>query len=590
MAEEVRKTAVMEVKGETSDGQRAAKRLRREVENIGKGAQRAQRETSISLDKMTAGLLKFQLGVTTATQALGSFKRFLDFSQEIGEIRQLDRITDDALVNGIQVAVGGTIDKLSIMREVAKANTGEFKLLEDEMKDVFVAADVLSNRGFGPATEIARQMFEAIRKGETEELKKFGLSLETTGSRVDKVKSVLQALHGVAENAEPIDRQKLAADQLKTTFEDLSVVMADELGPGLEGVAQGLMEVVKALGFLQRELSSGVFDLLEIVAGPANAGADGAATSRAVAHARARGASAREVDAIRRQEAREAAAAERFGADVGSGSRLLDTSGSPLLTGDEQIRIHRENAFRDKKPAVKKRTTKIEVVEEAAPGSFFPGGGGLAAGMAGRQQLANLDALGGPGGSLGGLGGLGGRGSLGSTLGGPNRGDLNSLLQQEVQEMSRLQNDVTDLATSATAAAIDAAISGQKSIVDATRDAIAETLRMKAIEYGVLAIGSAASAAFGVGPGLQAAGQYAAAAAAAGAGAALLGKSAPPAPSLPPGGGFAAGASRSSRGAGQTFIFQSSGGSERDLAFQFATMQREAERRGLLNTRTVRRS
>ncbi len=558
----------------------ALAKMSKGMDGVGDAAKKAEEKTNGGLDRMTAGLLKFQAGIFAVEKVVQGLSKVLEFGKAAEEMDKLHKVVSDKLLASIQEATNGVVSQMDIMREASKALSGDMKLTEVQIADVFKASKNLADKGFGDVTENAEKLFKSLRKGTTESLAEFGLEVGTATGRAQKFDASMRAIQKAASDTTGLNASSDAVARLITQFKDLADTLARILGGAVQTLA-GILEGLK----------------------PDDA--EDEAMRRADKRARAEGDPGRasryydeELKRVKAENTREIV----FG--------KARASGPALFTGTDYVREQWTNgatgksapgggAFGDDTPfsmtderylppeakkrsgadpyaTYKKRSgPRVYSGPESLLGKSsmgigeIPGGSGLGV-FSGSQ-------LGGSGSKVSGaqFDGMFGKGNFADGFK-DGLGDV----RKEMASLNEMGADAAQITASAINASISAAISGQMSVMKAAKMAIGQGLANKAIDWG---FSGAAMLLMGNPKGI---GLIALATAAGIAARAMGGGGSANIPGGKPGGGYAGASGQNSAYTGPSSVSIHTRGRGQDSVVQFDKAYRDAQARGYIPSGT----
>lgn len=239
----------------TIDAVRKMAKVADSMKKIGNEAEKSKDRVTLSLNKITAGIVGINQGLELAQKAIQGLHKAFELANFRNEVARLGQIVDQGLVQRIQGAVGNTIDQFSIMKETAKAMQGPFGLLEEQITDVWMAADNLGKKGFGESTKLAEQMFRAFSSGEIESLKPLGFAFAEGTDKATKFEEALKQVHGIAADGAPFDAQAEAIDRTSAALTDFANEQKFIWGEVASFVIKVMGEIANAANELSDQMS-----------------------------------------------------------------------------------------------------------------------------------------------------------------------------------------------------------------------------------------------------------------------------------------------------------------------------------------------
>lgn len=216
-------------------------------DKIGDSAKKAGDTSNSGLDKVTAGLLKVNLAIGTAEKAAQALGKAFEFAQFSAEMDKLKTLVGEGLVSSVQRATNGVVSQMDIMREAAKNTASAFKLTDQQVTDVWAASKNLADKGIGSVTENAEKMFKALRKGTTDELKEFGITIKDGLDKAEKMDAALRGINRAAGDTSGMSAQVDSLRRASVAFQEVADVIKATVGAAL-------IQVIEGLQFLGNEL------------------------------------------------------------------------------------------------------------------------------------------------------------------------------------------------------------------------------------------------------------------------------------------------------------------------------------------------
>ncbi len=223
----IRETVLAEVQADTSELRREADRAATSLGQLGKSAKDSADRASVSIGGIQGALVSMNSALGVAHAALGALSKAKEFGDFAANVRKLEGVVRKGFVKDIQGALDGTVSKFDILQTAAKSWG---KVTEEQMLLVFKASKELANRGFGDTTDNAEKFFEALRKGETGELKNFGLGLQATGDAAAKTAELYEKLREVVEKPVNVDRAVSDWERFTAKLKDFTDAAKEALG------------------------------------------------------------------------------------------------------------------------------------------------------------------------------------------------------------------------------------------------------------------------------------------------------------------------------------------------------------------------
>lgn len=503
---------------------------------------------------MKESIVKAADGFNEVKQALGGVievaSGVVELAKFSAEMRQMEKSVPLHTLKMMQQAVGGSVDKVTLMKAAMRSMNGEFHLTERGMQTVLTAADNLADKFGGDTMEAFESLMKVIRTGSTKELANLGIAFEKTGDKTKDLSRLMTELGKIAAKPVDVDPALEAIERLEAGWHDFYISMKAWFGDLLIDAAKlattAAAKVMSPAGdkMLQNKLWHVDHDRAIAMMREDYAKSGGRALS---GDAEMEFSSKENEDYWMRRAASERGLAFQR-----------------QVTGQAGLTLANVARLRSQKMTEGKSTWQKD-----------------SKGPKDKLGIGDMDLLLNPTGALGGIGDeLKGFmndepldfsgfqrdfGALGGAFkefgkGGKVQGFFGTDEQEQLEKFKQQIADTTSVVgasysalSEGIAAGVEAAISGSNSIGQAALKASANALKAIAIESSVKALFSTAEGLFTGNPkAFAAAAQYAATAVAAGAGAALLGAAAG---AMGGGGGAAAGG-----GGGATAGGGSSGG------------------------------
>lgn len=544
------------------------------VGGVGGESKKTEGKVGEAFKKMTIGLLAFNQGIQAAQTLLGGLEKAIDLAKFSGTINRLGKVVSEGLVSRIEKATGGTIDQMTIMEQSAAALTSKLSLTEDQITMVFQAADTLSKKSpvFGDTTTIANKMFEALRTGGVDSLKTLGYAFEEGLKPASRFDAALRQIHETAQEEAPFDAQAEATDRASAALTNLANTIKHTLGTAVAVFLESLQKVsaeydhwlerrfknpdgtytvkVRGLAGLPIGVPGGLNPHNPLVSGVLSGAPAAAAGTNSVLLQHGQMSWEQRQALERGKEQSKPKGKSRMIEKV-----VIDSNGrtySALLPESEFDKIVANSRQRE--------ATELGTKGGAIGGGISNPSGDVFAQM----QAANAN------GKFASQDSISGRGRFAESF----QAQATSV-NDNLSALSQAGRDTAVLLQETTASAVQAAISGQESVLDATKKAIAGELSALAVKWSVQAIGAAASFNF------KGAAGYAAAATAAAVAARKLGGSAAPTPQTQPGGGFSGG-SRSLGPQGSNLVINVNGSNPIENAMAVDKALKKARQSGLV--------
>lgn len=164
--------------------------------------------------------------------------------------------TQNISLEKLRGATRGLVEDTDLMRQAAALQTGVWKLNEREMERVMRAAMAIRKQTGEELLPTMQKLTESIRKGTTEELKRFGVNAKTLGGTLTQLDEISERLGGNYEmRGDQLKRANISAansiDNLKTSIGGLVA----EMGPAIQVMADFVDWARKAAGEMSDHLA-----------------------------------------------------------------------------------------------------------------------------------------------------------------------------------------------------------------------------------------------------------------------------------------------------------------------------------------------
>jgi hypothetical protein len=234
---------LVELKGDSKDLERALKSasleekklLQTQIEGIKKGNDALESKIA-TIGKVAAGV-GAAIAVWKAADA--SFKAY-------AQRTKFESAAMGVSLDRLKIASGGLKSEMQLLEFAAKTNAGAFKLTEQQMGVALQAMRSLERKGYD-TDEVFRKVTEAVTEAKTEALEPFGVQIEATGTKTEKVAAIMRKL---AEEANGVGDSSLTAGErqkaMSVQFEDSIGKIKNSIG-ALVVALQPLVQVVANL-------------------------------------------------------------------------------------------------------------------------------------------------------------------------------------------------------------------------------------------------------------------------------------------------------------------------------------------------------
>ncbi len=523
-----------------------------EVANIGGLLSQVEKKgfsVAGAIGSITKGLGALGLAVAGVDAIVGFAKASLEAAQFSAELANLRANVPTDALQAMNASMDGSVDEVELLRFGMKALNSEVHFSVEGLGVLTKAADTLSDKGFGPAMDIAEEFQRALETGNTSRLARFGVKIKETGDKQRDLNAAMVEFARVASLPVNVNPSLVAIEALQKRTRDWmndmkaglgdivtwTVGAFDTISDQLTGTGGG------ARGIAERNVMAkygGGMSGMAAFADPAVQAEIAAEEARINARTRSGEISALPMQGHNTLLAMAKAASGELAGDGMGWGRMFAGRKQPggLDVGGMWRDVQMWNAtHKGKKGAGGKRQLADSFL--GMQGSDFQDRFGAMALGADRGLTAGLGAFGdwvGPTGSEGTETGL-------DFFSGAGEGGMEAAMQGQAKRMQEFQAQLEDsstaiggafsVASSGILAAVDAAITGSESMGRAFQRASAMALQALAKEHAVRALAAGAMAlgalamgnVAGAGKFGQEAAMHAAVAAAAGLGAASLG-------------------------------------------------------------------
>jgi len=218
------------------------KKLDGQTDKLAGGTNKLTRATGKLHGAMkVAGGIVMAAGLAKLSQAMGSVIRTaLDFEDWIGK--------DTAALDGMRTATAGMISDLDLAKARTRLTTGDYKLQEEQLKAVAVAAIHLTRINKTSFSQSLDQVTKSIKTGSSKAMKELGFNVDLLGKSTDKtslaIKLITERFGGTTVKAANTNEQ---IDQMKNSFEKASAEMGQAIleSGALQTALEGLTVVAK---------------------------------------------------------------------------------------------------------------------------------------------------------------------------------------------------------------------------------------------------------------------------------------------------------------------------------------------------------
>jgi len=210
----------------------AARAFQNSVAGMSREMDRFYRDASRGIDQLAVGFAKFNLAVGGVERAFQMFKSTLDLAKFSAETQQLENRFRElgGSIGSMRNATDGAVGKLDLMRFGLRAMQGDMRLTKDGMEVLLKAADTLGDKGFGDTMEIAEKFMEVLRTGRTKGLAQYGIALDETGNKQATVNALFEKFHDIASQPIEVDENLEAIERMQAATEDWLVDFKGGIG------------------------------------------------------------------------------------------------------------------------------------------------------------------------------------------------------------------------------------------------------------------------------------------------------------------------------------------------------------------------
>ncbi len=225
---DIKQRILFQFKSDTKQAQRGIGKLRKQTQDASRG--------------MRANWMHVAGGIAAVTAAFQVARVAVDKFQEF---TIASAAASKASIDELKKATKGYVSELDLLKFAAAATNSDFKIQQTELNEV--AKFMIKLRAEGnELTKVQEKVTQAIVEGNVAALEEFGVMIESTGSKVNDHKKILEEL--ARRNKEGGDVVEIAGDKFAKSavkFDDAMQRMANAIGklatkltPVIEQLAQ----------------------------------------------------------------------------------------------------------------------------------------------------------------------------------------------------------------------------------------------------------------------------------------------------------------------------------------------------------------
>jgi hypothetical protein len=196
------------------------KNLTNGFSNVRKETEKASKGAGDFFDTIAGGFAKAGFVIGGVREVLKLAQDAAGFTKLNAELKNMDaqlQKLGPGSLSMMQRATAGTVAELDLMRFGLKALGGELHLTQAGLDLTLTAAKKLSDQGFGETVKIAEQLAKVLRGGGSEELRAYGISIDSTASKQDQLNQLLAAMGTIAATPVNVDPQLEAINRLQAS-------------------------------------------------------------------------------------------------------------------------------------------------------------------------------------------------------------------------------------------------------------------------------------------------------------------------------------------------------------------------------------
>ncbi len=238
---------LLNVRADTSQAKQEIKSLAGEEKKLAQDRLAQTDKYNAGVESQIGKLGKLTLAAGAAGVAIHAAFELAEFSGRKADLANqaasfsMDKLRDSSL---------GLKSDMELLEIAAKANQGQFKLNQQQMEVVAKAMVALEERG-NDAAEVFDTVTNALVKGRTAGLEKYGISIKETSSEAAKFSDVMHNLTIVSEEVSEAsldNSDKLA--QSKVAFKNVFDEVKDGLGQVVASMAPYIQALSSVLGLI----------------------------------------------------------------------------------------------------------------------------------------------------------------------------------------------------------------------------------------------------------------------------------------------------------------------------------------------------
>lgn len=165
------------------------------------------------------GFATFNLALGGVEKAFGLLKGAMDVAFEVSKKEAMEKMLPTDAVDKLSEASSHLVSRQETLRLSVRGMTGDFKITEDQMGKVLAAAAAMSQKGLGPAAEMADVLLDAVA-GKTKHLKTLGIAFTETGSAAGNLNELMEKMNGlISDPANAIDERTKGLANMRDEME-----------------------------------------------------------------------------------------------------------------------------------------------------------------------------------------------------------------------------------------------------------------------------------------------------------------------------------------------------------------------------------
>lgn len=204
-------------------GQELTGNLFGSVGNLGKLLGEVEKKSTgigTAIKGIASGLGTLNFAMEGLGQIAGLAQAAIDSAKFAAELDNLRKNVPSEALREMQIAAGGTVAEVDLLRFGMKALNSETKLTIDGLGVLTKAANTLGDKGFGETTELMAVFHRALETGNVSVLKRYGLQVKETGDRQKDLNAAMLAMIDTAEKGINVQPALDSVNRLQTATTD----------------------------------------------------------------------------------------------------------------------------------------------------------------------------------------------------------------------------------------------------------------------------------------------------------------------------------------------------------------------------------